>query len=425
MDFSLNIKQEQKLILTQSMKTSLNILEMSGANLEKFIKKEISKNPLLEIDFSSKNSNFQKKDSNFSSPLDYATEEKNLIDFLEEQIRFLDITKEMRIICIFIINNLDKRGFLTVSREELKDYSKFPLLLIDRGIDIIKTLEPVGICAENLEECLIIQLHKKNIYDIKLEFIIHHLMPELAQGKFDFIAKKLEVDEKTVLKYLDVIKTLNPLPSRGFYMGDMINYIEPEAEIKMIGEKYQVIMSTKNIPKLKIKNIENKKENNSKIKTYMSSAKNLIKAIEKRQTTLEKILNVILEKQYDYFSNPKSKLKTLTLKDISKDLNIHESTVSRAIKNKYILTDRGLQRIKDMFIINNKKIFIKEKIENLILKEDRNNPLTDKEIVYLLEKEKFKIARRTVVKYREELGIKPSYKRKLDTEISIENEYNK
>ena len=425
MDFSLNIKQEQKLILTQSMKTSLNILEMSGANLEKFIKKEISKNPLLEIDFSSKNSNFQKKDSNFSSPLDYATEEKNLIDFLEEQIRFLDITKEMRIICIFIINNLDKRGFLTVSREELKDYSKFPLLLIDRGIDIIKTLEPVGICAENLEECLIIQLHKKNIYDIKLEFIIHHLMPELAQGKFDFIAKKLEVDEKIVLKYLDVIKTLNPLPSRGFYMGDMINYIEPEAEIKMIDEKYQVIMSTKNIPKLKIKNIENKKENNSKIKTYMSSAKNLIKAIEKRQTTLEKILNVILEKQYDYFSNPKSKLKTLTLKDISKDLNIHESTVSRAIKNKYILTDRGLQRIKDMFIINNKKIFIKEKIENLILKEDRNNPLTDKEIVYLLEKEKFKIARRTVVKYREELGIKPSYKRKLDTEISIENEYNK
>ena len=237
------------------MKTSLNILEMSGANLEKFIKKEISKNPLLEIDFSSKNSNFQKKDSNFSSPLDYATEEKNLIDFLEEQIRFLDITKEMRIICIFIINNLDKKGFLTVSREELKDYSKFPLLLIDRGIDIIKTLEPVGICAENLEECLIIQLHKKNIYDIKLEFIIHHLMPELAQGKFDFIAKKLEVDEKTVLKYLDVIKTLNPLPSRGFYMGDMINYIEPEAEIKMIDEKYQVIMSTKNIPKLKIKNI--------------------------------------------------------------------------------------------------------------------------------------------------------------------------
>lgn len=409
MDFSLNIKQEQKLILTQSMKMSLEVLEMPGISLEKFIKKEIEKNPLLEVDFSKRNYDSSQR----LSPFDFISEEKNLVDFLEEQISFLSITKEMRIICSFIINNLDNKGFLTISAKELKKSSNFPLLLIEKAIDIIKTLEPIGICAKSIQECLIIQLHKKNIYDIKLEFIIHNFMKELAQKNLDFIAKKLEISKEKVLNYLKIIKTLNPLPSRGFNMGDNINYIEPEAEIKKIDGKYQVIMSTKNIPKLKLKNLENKKKITPEIKNYLSSATYLIKAIEKRQTTLENILNVILEKQYNYFSNDKAKLNTLTLKDISETLNLHISTVSRSIKNKYILTDRGIKKIKNMFIINNKKIFIKEKIEELILKENREQPLSDKDIVYLLEKENFKIARRTVVKYREEIGIKSSHKRRF------------
>lgn len=413
MDFSLNIKQEQKLILTQSMKLSLNILEMSGIKLEKFVEKEIAKNPLLEVDFSSKSFKRQSNASNDVSPLDFASKEKNLIDFLEEQIRFLDLNKDMRFLCNFVINNLDKKGYLTVTREELKESSKFSLMQIDKAIGIIKDLDPVGIGAKDLEDCLIIQLHKRNIYNIKLEFIINHLMQELAQEKYEFIAKKLKIDTSTVKEYLAIIRTLNPIPSRGFYMGDSIHYIEPEAEILNLDGKYKVYMSTKNIPKLKIKNLENKKELTGNMKEYFNSATNLIKAIEKRQNTLENILNIILEKQYEYFSDPKGKLNSLTLKDIAEILNIHESTVSRTIKNKYILTNRGLERIKDMFIVNNKILYIKEKIEELVLKEDRTKPLSDVEITSILEKENLKIARRTVVKYRKELGIKPSYKRKL------------
>ena len=196
-------------------------------------------------------------------------------------------------------------------------------------------------------------------------------------------------------------------------MGDNIRFIEPDAEIKNIDGKYKVIMSEKNIPKLKLKSLENSQEITGEEKNYFNSAVNLIKCIEKRQATLEKILNIILEKQYSYFSNSEGKLNSLTLKDISSVLKIHESTISRAIKNKYILTDRGIERIKDMFIINNKKLFIKERIEELILEEDRSKPLYDNEIAAILEKENLKTARRTVVKYREELGIKPAYKRKL------------
>ena len=413
MDFSLNIKQELKLILTQEMKLSLNILEMSSMDLEKFIEKEFSKNPLLEIDFSSKNYNSKGDGSEESSPFDFISEEKNLIDFLEEQLGFLKISKEMRFLCTFIVNNLDKRGFLTITREELKSGCGFPLKDIDKAVEIVKSLEPVGIGAKNLEECLIIQLHKKNIIDQKLEYIITHFMQELASSKYDIICSKLNITEEYVVEYLKIIRSLNPLPSRGFYMGDTIRYIEPDAEIKNINGKYIVVMSEKNIPKLKLKSLENAQEISGEMKNYFNSANNIIRCIEKRQLTLKNILDIILEKQYGYFSNPQGKLNSLTLKDVSSILKIHNSTVSRAIKNKYILTERGIKRVKDMFIIDNKKIFIKEKIEELILNEDRYTPLHDNEIVLLLEKENMKIARRTVVKYREELGIKPAHKRKL------------
>ena len=413
MDFSLNIKQELKLILTQEMKLSLNVLEMSSMDLEKFIEKEFSKNPLLEIDFSSKNYSSKGDDSEESSPFDFISEEKNLIDFLEEQLGFLKISKEMRFLCTFIVNNLDKRGFLTITREELKSGCGFPLKDIDKAVEIVKSLEPVGIGAKNLEECLIIQLHKKNIIDQKLEYIITHFMQELASSKYDIICSKLNITEEYVVEYLKIIRSLNPLPSRGFYMGDTIRYIEPDAEIKNIDGKYIVVMSEKSIPKLKLKSIENAQEISGEMKNYFNSANNIIRCIEKRQLTLKNILDVILEKQYGYFSNPQGKLNSLTLKDVSSILKIHNSTVSRAIKNKYILTERGIKRVKDMFIIDNKKIFIKEKIEELILNEDRYTPLHDNEIVLLLEKENMKIARRTVVKYREELGIKPAHKRKL------------
>lgn len=413
MDFSLNIKQELKLILTQEMKLSLNVLEMSSMDLEKFIEKEFSKNPLLEIDFSSKNYSSKGDDSEESSPFDFISEEKNLIDFLEEQLGFLKISKEMRFLCTFIVNNLDKRGFLTITREELKSGCGFPLKDIDKAVEIVKSLEPVGIGAKNLEECLIIQLHKKNIIDQKLEYIITHFMQELASSKYDIICSKLNITEEYVVEYLKIIRSLNPFPSRGFYMGDTIRYIEPDAEIKNIGGKYVVVMSEKNIPKLKLKSLENAQEISGEMKNYFNSANNIIRCIEKRQLTLKSILDIILEKQYEYFSNPEGKLNSLTLKDISSILKIHDSTVSRAIKNKYILTERGMKRVKDMFIIDNKKLFVKEKIEELILNEDRYNPLHDNKIALLLEKENLKIARRTVVKYREELGIKPAHKRKL------------
>lgn len=413
MDFSLNIKQELKLALTQEMKLSLSILEMSSIDLEKFIEKEFSKNPLLEIDYSSKTYKAQNDDSEEVSPFDFIAEEKNLIDFLEEQIGYLKISKEMRFLCNYLINNLDKRGYLTLTKDEIKAGCGYPIKYINDALEIVKNLEPIGIGAKDLEECLIIQLHKKEIFDRKLEYLITHFMQELAMRKYDVICSKLNIEEKDIENYLKTIQGLNPIPSRGFYMGDNVRFIQPDAEIKNVDGVYRVVMLESSIPKIKLKSEENGAENSPYFKNYFNSAHNLIKCLEKRQITLENILNIILDRQYEYFSNPEGKLNSLTLKDISSVLKMHNSTVSRAVKNKYILTERGIERIKDMFIADSKKITAKDRIEELILNEDRENPLSDSKIAEILAEEDIPVARRTVVKYREELGIKPSHKRKL------------
>ncbi|NME36762.1 MULTISPECIES: RNA polymerase factor sigma-54 [Fusobacterium] len=407
MDFSLNLKQDLKLVLTQEMKVSLNILEMSSYDLEKYILKEKEINPYIEVEYTSINrKNFSDDEEEFS-PLDIAHKEESLIDYLEEQIGYLKINKSMRFLCSYIINNLDKRGYLLLKKQEIKDLTKFPLKEIEKAIEIVKSLEPVGIGAQNLEECLIIQLHKKQINDIVLENLIKYFLRELAEGKVDKICEKLKITSEQLKKYFEMIRKLNPIPSRGFYMGEPVNYISPEAEIKLVDGEYKVIMLYGNLPKVKIKEVENID------KTYYNSANNLIKFIEKRYETLKNILEVILERQYEYFSQENGKLKNLTLKEVAEKLEIHESTISRAIKNKYISSDKGILRIKDLFVLNDEKEMICEIIENLILEEDREKPYTDQYMADYINLHNFKIARRTVAKYREELGIASASKRKL------------
>lgn len=408
MEFTLDLKQDLKLILTQEMKLSLNILEMSVNDLEKFILKEKELNPLIEVDFSN---NFNKKsssDDEVFSPIDLAHKEESLIDYLEEQLGYLSLSKNMKFLCSYIINNLDKRGYLPLSKKEIKDFTKFPLKDIEDALKIVKSFDPVGICAYNLEECLIIQLHKKKINDIVLENLIKYFLIELSEGKNRKICEKLKISEEKLKEYLKEIRKLNPIPARGFYMGDNTNFIIPEAEIKKSGEKYEVLMLEDNLPKIKLKLVKNEENKN-----FYNSAINLINFIEKRRETLKKILDLILEKQYEFFSNKNGKLKKFTSKEAAEILNIHQSTVSRAIKNKYILSDKGVLRIKDLFVLNGLKEEICDLIEEIILNENREKPYTDQNISEHLKNKGFKIARRTVAKYREELGIKSTSKRRV------------
>lgn len=408
MEFTLDLKQDLKLILTQEMKLSLNVLEMSINDLEKFILKEKELNPLIEVDFSNKFSKKSSNDDEDFSPLELAHKEESLIDYLEEQLGYLSLSKNLKFLCSYIINNLDKRGYLSLNKKEIKNFTGFSLKDIEKALKIVKSFEPVGVCASNLEECLIIQLHKKNINDIVLENLIKYFLIELSEGKNREICGKLKISEEKLKEYLIEIRKLNPIPARGFYMGDNINFIVPEAEIKKVGEKYIVSILEENLPKIKIKSTKNEENRN-----FYNSAINLINFIEKRRETLKNILELILEKQYDFFSKEDGKLKKFTSKEAAEILNLHQSTISRAIKNKYILSDKGILRIKDLFVLNGLKEEICDLIEEVILNEDREKPYTDQYISEYLENKGINIARRTVAKYREELGIKSTSKRRI------------
>ena len=408
MDVVLDIKQDLKLVLTQEMKLSLNILEMSLYDLERYLIKTTEINPLIDVEFSNNYGKKYSSDDEEFSPLDLAHKEESLIDYLEEQIGYLKIDKKTEFLCKYIINNLDKKGYLTLSKKEIKDLIKFSMRDVEKALEIVKNLEPVGIGASNLEECLIIQLHKKNINDIVLENLIKYFLKELSEKKYGEISEKLKISENKIKNYLEVIRKLNPIPARGFYMGDVTNYIAPEAEIKMVDGEYQVVMLNENIPKIKIKEIENREN-----KTFYNSAVSLVNFIEKRRETLKKILEILLERQYSFFSEENGKLKIFTSKELSEILKLHQSTVSRAIKNKYVLTEKGIMRIKDLFVLNDTKEVVCGLIEKLILGEDRKKPYTDQEIADYIKGQKIDIARRTIAKYREELGIKSASKRKI------------
>ena len=408
MDFSLKLKQNMKLILTQDMKLSINILEMSSSNLKELIEKEVNKNPMLEIVYSPR-SNSHSTDGETTSPLDFISKEKSLFDFLEEQLSYLKLSKKFRDICYYIINNLDDRGYLSISKSDIKKIFKISTKELQEVFNIIYSLEPTGIGAENLKDCLKIQLTIKDKKDPILFSIIDNYLEDLGDKNFEFIAENLNISADRIKSYLSLIQTLDPIPARGYFVGNKTRYIVPEAKIEIIDKTLKVTLNEEAFPKIKLSSSD------ISDKTNYQNALNLIKAIEKRYITLEKILNLLIVKQFDFFFLGKEHLKTLTLKDIASELNLHISTISRAIKEKFIETPQGIIEIKSLFIGSSETIIIKKLIEEFIHDENKYFPLSDEKISYLLKNKGFSIARRTVAKYRDELGILSTRERKIKT----------
>lgn len=410
MDFTLKLKQEMKLSLTQEMKISMNILQMSSSNLKDFIEKEALKNPMLEVTYSTPSSKYN-SDEETTSPFDFIIEEKTLIDFLEEQLGYLKISPKIKSICEYVINNLDDRGYLSISKLEIKKALKISTAQLKEAMDIIYTLEPAGIGAENLKESLKIQLITKDIIDENLFTLIDDYLEELGDRKYSLISEKLHVSVEQIKDYLDIIKSLEPIPARGYFVGNKTNYVVPEAKIEIVDDELTVTLNEEAIPKIKI-NSSYKSTNSLSDKNNMYTAINLIKSIEKRYITLERVLNQLIVKQKNFFFRGKDFLQTLTLKDIAKELNLHESTISRAIRDKFIETPQGIIAIKSLFILNSECLEIKKTIEELIKSENKSSPLSDEKISLYFKNKGCSIARRTIAKYREELGIPSTRERK-------------
>ncbi|EET87905.1 RNA polymerase, sigma 54 subunit, RpoN [Clostridium carboxidivorans P7] len=451
MDFSLNLTQEQKLIMTQEMQLSVKLLQMSSFELQEYVEKEVQENPVLdakvstssneehkEIDYKQlikyfefdnySHHNYEKNDEEEVSPFNFISEKKSLKEYLQEQIRDLNEKDYVKAVCLYIVENIDARGYLDISDKEIIEELKISKKLTDYCIKAIQSLEPDGIGAKDLKECLKIQINKKGLEDENIYKIVDEYLELLAENKYNVIAKHLNIDVKKAQEYGDIIKSLRPRPSSGFYTGEDVKYIVPDAQIRKIDNEYYIIMNEDAAPKLSINSmykeiIQNENDKNAVdyVKEKLNSAIFLIKSIQHRKSTIYRVLEKILELQKDYFEYGNKYLKPMTLKEISESLEMHESTVSRAIRDKYIYTNNGTIKIKDLFTTGLSKSstgedvstkIIKDAIKDLIDKENKEKPLSDQAICDILTDKGMNISRRTVAKYREEIGIKSSKGRK-------------
>lgn len=430
--------------MTQGMKQSINILQMSAHDLREYIDKEHEENPVIDIEYSEESDGFINEKFNTYinhknyylsngeeyNVFDFIEEKKTLRDYLYEQLFTIKCDNSTKKTVIYMINSLDENGYL---KESLESICKELMINEEDGqtaLDILQGLEPPGIGSRNLSECLIIQLRRKSILDDRTKEIVLNYLEYVAESKYVHISRRLGISQKKVQAYVSNIKALEPRPSRGFYTGTEVKVIIPDAYIFKVCDTYEVLLNSSIIPQISINSlykelaIENmNKEEGKYIKDKIISANMLIKAIGKRNNTLLDLLNCIVEIQKDYFEKGNSYLKPMTLKSVASKMNIHESTVSRTVKEKYVLTDRGIVRIKDLFSknlvsknIDDEEISInkiKSKIKGIIEKENKRKPLSDQAICTLLNTDNIYISRRTVAKYREELDIKSSSKRKI------------
>lgn len=454
--FDLKLSQEQKLVMTMEMQQSIKLLQMSSYELLQHIDKELQENVVLEtenavvdtkeysvdnelkeyreiikyLEFDNYNSRvYSQDDENEAiSPFNFISDKPTLKDYLSDQLMYSGLNKEDEKVCRYIVDNIDHKGYLeTTIIEDLVNELGIEEHMAMECLVIVQNLEPVGIGARSLSECLIIQLHKKNVKDSVLEKIINTYLVELSKSKYQFIGKALGISAKAVQEYEDVIKKLEPKPTRGFFTGEEISYVIPDVYIKKLDDNYIVVMNDSLLPKLVINNTYKEVINSGEdqvavnyVKDKISSAMFLIKSIQSRKNTLCRVVEEIVKNQKEYFDGGDDFIKPMTIKSIAYSLDMHESTVSRAIRDKYVALSSGeVRSIKSLFTtyvnISNEELSsvnVKDMIKKVVSEEVKTKPLSDLSICNILNEKGIDISRRTVAKYREEVGIKSSSQRK-------------
>lgn len=455
MEYSMNLTQEQRLVMTQEMQMSIKMLQMSVNDLREYIDKEFEENPILDIkDTSQEKSSISEEkfmdkydykemikyfefdnygaqsygnyDNDELSPFNFISEKKSLKEYLHEQLMEVYIDEYTLEIGDYIIENLDHRGYLECDLNQICNELKISEEKGEEVLKIVQDLEPYGIGARNIKECLLIQLNKLALDDDIIVKMVEENLEDIAENRYGVIAKKLNISPREAQRYGDIIKRLEPKPSRGFYTGEEVKFIIPDAAIRELDGEFIIIMNDSVIPKLSINKTYkdvltyNDEIASNYVKDRLNKALFLIKSIEQRRSTLYRVLEIIIIKQREYFEKGYNFLKPMTLKEIAEELQVHESTISRAVKDKYVLTDRGTVRIKDLFTtsissLNSEDtgvIKIKNKIKEIIESEDKKKPYSDQNISDKLKENGMNISRRTVAKYREEMQIRSSSKRK-------------
>jgi RNA polymerase sigma-54 factor len=353
-------------------------------------------------------------------------------EYLMSQLRL--VTKDEGILAIgeYLVGSIDDSGYLTVPLEEVARFFQLPedggVAEVEKVLRIIQTFDPIGIGARNLKECLLIQLEAKGMGDTLAARIVRDHFEEFKQKKYLDLGKALHVPLKEIQDQAHVIGSLNPKPGLDI-LGEEPKYVIPDLVVDRVGDRYIVSLNDRNVPRLRIsqsyrdelqQNIELDSEAKDFIQSRLKNAKWLIQTIEQRRRTMIKVMEAIVEEQREFFEKGAGFLRPLTLQQVASKISMHESTVSRVTTNKYVQTPRGVYELKYFFSSSlstedGEEVSAKSakmRIKDIIAKEDTRRPLSDQKIADILKKDGLIIARRTVAKYREQLGVLPARHRK-------------
>lgn len=468
MKHSLHLQQKQSLIMTPRLQQALKLLQVPTLELQQILKQEVLQNPLLEEvddlaeqeDIERENSADEQNNQEAEEPgeedaidwseymqdgLDrtYVPQSETSIEFLEkvpvtrvtlaesllEQLHFLDLPAEQMAIAEFLVGSLDERGWVVTPMAEIVEALGRPQEEIERVLAVVQALEPIGVGARDLRECLLIQLDARGDRDTMSWRLIHDHFDHLVNRRFPEIARLLKTGVEEVQAAADEIATLNPRPGTAVSADDP-KYVTPDLLVERVDDEYLVMLNDRNVPRLRISSAyetvirekkradatAEQKQTRDYIQGKLASAKWLIQTIEQRRRTMIKVMNCIVREQREFFDKGIAFLRPLTLAQVARQIDMHESTVSRVCSGKYVQTPRGVFELKFFFSSGLETDdgedvsarTAKDIIRTLIDEEDKKDPLSDQRIAELLHERGLRIARRTVAKYREQLNILPA-----------------
>jgi len=454
LSYDLTLEQSQKLIMTPELRQAIQMLQYTSLELNNYIKQEMEVNPLLEwekpveevqvvpdeeikaeesvIDW--KEYLEQYDDISYKAEVDKNTKDysfenytsygETLKDYLIEQLNMINIDASDYKTGEYIIQNIDNNGYLISKVEEMAEQLKHSPAEVETMLSVIQSFEPYGVGARNLKECLLIQLKEER--DYKLKQIVEDHLEDIALNKIALISKVLDISNSQTQEYIDIIKSLEPKPGRSFRGSEDVKYIIPDATIEEIDGEFFIFINDVTGPRLNIneyyKNlIKTTKDQKTTefLETKFNSAMWIIKSIEQRRQTMYKVIESVLKYQKEFFIYGDKSLNPLTLKDVAEDIEMHESTISRATSGKYVQTPRGLFELKYFFTAGLSgssgeisTTSVKSIIKGIIKDEDPKKPLSDQVITDMLKAREITVSRRTVAKYREELHIPSSSMRR-------------
>ncbi len=469
----LDLKLTQKLILTPQLQQAIKLLQLPQLELTQAINQELIQNPFLEevqeepqvttpqaeqennstetaddmviplekmmrfmVDDYFEERGCDGRDLGYFNPgieappsfEQFTSSSTTLYDHLNWQLRLADLSEEEKEIAEAIIGNIDENGYLKAPLEEIAEITNQPVEKVEKVLRIVQDLDPPGVGARNLKECLLLQIKALGLEGTLVEKIVQNNLRELEKKNYKAIVKQYNATLEDVMMAVSIINELDPKPARNFASHET-NYIVPDVFVERTEDGFKITLNDEGIPRIRLNSYYRKllmnqkdltKEERKFLNEKLRSAMWLIKSLDQRNRTIYKVTESIVKFQREFFEKGKDYLKPLNLKTVAEDINMHESTVSRVTLNKYLACEHGIFSFRYFFssALRNKQgdevssTIVKEMIKKIIEQEDPKKPYSDQKIADILKKQNIKIARRTVAKYREELKIPSHSKRK-------------